>query len=824
MTKGIEILAPCGSMASFEAAVNAGADACYLAGNRFGARAYAENFDEKTLCNVIDKAHLKGVKVYLTVNTLFKNAEIKELTRYLKPLYETGLDAVIVQDLGVFDVIKENFPGLSLHASTQMNICSAEGAKLLKDLGADRIIPARELTLDEIISIKKKVDTEVEVFVHGAMCYCYSGRCLMSSMIGDRSGNRGRCAQPCRRLYNGQYLMSMKDMCALGYVPQLIDAGIDSLKIEGRMKGAYYTAAVVDAYRQMADDHISGCFSMDKCEKYIERLSETFSRGGFCKGYYEKEHLDQMIDKDFNGHKGLMVGKVISAGHGKVEIEAVKDIGVRDILTIDIGRDTVEITSNTAVKAGRKVSFNAASTGKIQKSSLVHRKINNSLKESVENELIKKEKLMPLDIEFTMKNGENLSISVASSGKAVSLQGNIVSKAEKRAIGDKEIKDKLKGLGDSGYYLNTLKIDNDGDSFVSFGEIKNLRREAIRMLDEEILGDHRRKPVDIAGAADNDTNDAEKISEDTIIADYTEDNIVIAYCIEDNVSISDNVKKKLIINLEKPEVVNYISNILDSDKELVDALKQKYDLIFMINADMYTINILCELSRYFSDFGKTAAAFPYIHREEDEAYFTTLINDLMSIRSSCIDALYIRNIDDLAMILNNKNKYDKDIILAASLYAYNDRAAEFYYSHLKDKFNTISFEYPHELTATELKGLSFPAEAGRAVYIYGQENLMITAQKPDKKSKGFIKDERNGTFKYVKNNSLCYNRLLDERVTLIEPDRLDDDELKYGSLIICLHNESEADIYDILKGVLSGSFKNINKNKTTDGHYSRPIL
>ena len=199
MNNKVEILAPCGSMAAFKAAINAGADACYLAGRRFGARAYADNFDQNELCDVIDKAHLKGVKVYMTVNTLLKNVEINSLYCYLKPMYEAGLDAVILQDMGAFSVVKELFPELPIHASKQMNICSSYGAALLKELGASRVIPARELTLDEIRSIKEKVDVEIETFVHGAMCYSYSGRCLLSSMIGDRSGNRGRCAQPCRK-------------------------------------------------------------------------------------------------------------------------------------------------------------------------------------------------------------------------------------------------------------------------------------------------------------------------------------------------------------------------------------------------------------------------------------------------------------------------------------------------------------------------------------------------------------------------------------------------------------------------------------------------
>ena len=197
----VELLAPAGNPDSFYGSVNAGADAVYLAGNRFGARAYADNFTTDELLECIRYGHLRNIKLYLTVNTLIKENEINELYDYMKPLYEAGLDAVIVQDFGVFHYLREHFPNLELHASTQMTLCSSFGARLLKEMGATRIVPARELSLRELKKIKENVDIELEVFIHGAMCYCYSGQCLFSSVLGGRSGNRGRCAQPCRLPY-----------------------------------------------------------------------------------------------------------------------------------------------------------------------------------------------------------------------------------------------------------------------------------------------------------------------------------------------------------------------------------------------------------------------------------------------------------------------------------------------------------------------------------------------------------------------------------------------------------------------------------------------
>ena len=254
----VELLAPAGDFQCFQAAINAGADAVYLGGEKFGARAYANNFTEEEIINALRIAHLFGKKIYLTVNTLVKEKEIEQLVPYIVPLYEAGLDGVIVQDIGVFEILKKNFPGLELHASTQMTITGVYGAKFLKELGASRIVPARELSLEEIRYIHDETGIEIEAFIHGAMCYGYSGQCLFSSIIGGRSGNRGRCAGPCRLPYTDEkgktiYPLSLKDMYTLPMIPKLIDAGIYSFKIEGRMKSSYYVATVVNAYRRALD-------------------------------------------------------------------------------------------------------------------------------------------------------------------------------------------------------------------------------------------------------------------------------------------------------------------------------------------------------------------------------------------------------------------------------------------------------------------------------------------------------------------------------------------------------------------------------------------
>ena len=295
----IELLAPAGDYECCMAAVKAGADAVYAGGNRFGARAYAANFSEEELLKAIDFVHLSGKRLYLTVNTVLKNSEIEELYDYLCPFYEAGLDGVIVQDPGVIKVVGNCFPELPIHASTQMSITDVEGVMLLKKWGITRVVPARELSLNEIRNIKNSTGIELECFIHGALCYSYSGKCLFSSIAGGRSGNRGRCAQPCRLPYEGKYVLSARDICTVRLIPDLIKAGISSFKIEGRMKSKEYVAGVTGIYRKYIDLYNGSPdmpYSVGKDD--LDDLERIYTRSGNCNGYYHVKNGREMITLD----------------------------------------------------------------------------------------------------------------------------------------------------------------------------------------------------------------------------------------------------------------------------------------------------------------------------------------------------------------------------------------------------------------------------------------------------------------------------------------------------------------------------------------------
>ncbi|MGN0294669.1 MAG: DUF3656 domain-containing protein [Lachnospiraceae bacterium] len=307
----LELLAPGGSLAGVKAAFQAGADAVYMGGSRFSARAYAESASEAdSLEQALDYAHLHGKKLYLTLNTLLKPRELEqELYRYAAPLYERGVDAVLVQDLGVLSFLRREFPDLPIHASTQMTVTSAASAVMLKNLGAARVVAARELNLKELAQIYRETGMELEAFVHGAICYCYSGQCLYSGVIGRRSGNRGRCAQPCRLPYTAcdisgkqlnkksdSYLLSLKDMCTLEALPDMAEAGVMSFKIEGRMKSPLYTAGVVSIYRKYLDRYLEHGRAGWKVEpKDLYALSQYFDRGGFTDHYLTGHNGREMM-------------------------------------------------------------------------------------------------------------------------------------------------------------------------------------------------------------------------------------------------------------------------------------------------------------------------------------------------------------------------------------------------------------------------------------------------------------------------------------------------------------------------------------------------
>ena len=356
-----ELLAPAGDFSCLLAAFNAGADAVYLAGKSFGARAFAGNFETEELIEALDYAHLFSKKIYLTLNTLIKETEFSQIVEFLQPFYEHGLDGVIIQDLGLIPYLKKEFPLLELHGSTQMTVSNYRSAAWLKEQGLCRVVPAREMSLEELKEIRKNADIEVEAFIHGAMCYSYSGQCLFSSFLGGRSGNRGRCAQPCRLPYkvmeNGScisgkkevYPLSLKDLCSLPYIYELMDAGIDSFKIEGRMKSPEYVAGVTAVYRKYMDLYMNG-ERRPVAKEDLEQLAKLYIRSDMKDGYFIKHNGKDMISLSSPSYQGCddkLVEKIhekYCEGRLKQSINGVLNLAIGQPAELTVYNDSASVT------------------------------------------------------------------------------------------------------------------------------------------------------------------------------------------------------------------------------------------------------------------------------------------------------------------------------------------------------------------------------------------------------------------------------------------------------------------------------------------------
>ena len=497
-----EILAPAGTPKALEAAVKAGADAIYLGGSLFSARAFAGNFDQEELLQAIAYCHLFDVKLYLAVNTLMKEAEMAELAAYIAPYYEAGVDGIIVQDVGCAKVLHESFPDLPLHASTQMSITSEYGAGLLKKLGFKRIVPARELSLSELIETKEKTQMEIETFVHGAMCFSYSGKCLLSSFAGGRSGNRGRCAQPCRKCYEisgtTEYAMSLKDMCTLPILPDLIDAGIDSFKIEGRMKNPVYVASTVEAYRKARDYYLDLKEKQDPglAEKYTQfirplekELMDIYNRGGFSAGYYHTEKGYDMLAADRPNHTGLQIGRVKKIVPPQVEILLEEDVNAQDVL--EIRAAGVELTSPIGARAGEVLSLKGKQFRSMQEGQEVFRTRNNALINHIQLDVIDPEKQIPVTGVITARIGKPLAITIKGK-ETIRLEGDLCQKAEAKPTMADELIQKLQKTGNSLIAFEAIESDVEDNVFVPMSAFNHLRRDAMEAYQKKVTERYRR--------------------------------------------------------------------------------------------------------------------------------------------------------------------------------------------------------------------------------------------------------------------------------------------------------------------------------------------
>ncbi len=501
--KKVELLAPAGNMEALKAAIQAGCDAVYIGGKNFGARAFSKNFSDEEIIVAINYAHLYGVKVYITVNTLIYDNEVDEFIKYIEFIHKNNVDAIIIQDLGMLDLVRKTFPELEIHASTQMHIHNLDGVKLLEELGVKRIVLARETDIDTVKYIKNNAKAEIEIFIHGALCISYSGECLMSSLIGGRSGNRGACAGSCRLKYDvtdqfghklnkGDYPLSTKDLNSLEYIGDLIDSGIDSFKIEGRMKSKEYVYKVVSIYRKAIDNYYKYKKVIINDDDMLE-LKKIFNRE-YTKGFLNHAKNDDIINGFRPNHMGVVVGEIVDYHHKTAKIRLFDEITIGSGLRVIGKNDDIGINVNDfyingkLAKVGHKgdiISIRVNDEVKMYDKVVIT--LDSSITNRINEEIAKEARKVIINGKFMAKLGNRLELIIDDGNNIVHGYGNMVTSANNKPTTKEEVIAKLNKLGDTVYKFNNLDVLIDPMVFIPLSEINELRRKAIDMLNNKRL-------------------------------------------------------------------------------------------------------------------------------------------------------------------------------------------------------------------------------------------------------------------------------------------------------------------------------------------------
>ena len=812
--KKIEILAPAGSYETMVAAINGGCDAVYVGGSAFGARAYANNFNEEELLKAIEYVHIHGKQLFLTVNTLLKDDEIKKyLYEYLKKPYEAGLDAVIVQDVGVMHFIHKNFPDLQIHASTQMTLTMAEGANLLKEYGVTRLVTSRELSLEEIKNIRSNTELEIESFVHGALCYSYSGQCLMSSMIGGRSGNRGRCAQTCRMPYelkaegnvisnrNQPFLLSPKDICTLTIIPQLVESGIDSFKIEGRMKRPEYAAYVSFLYRKYVD--LYQTLGPLGYENYIKKhqkefdqdlanVMDLYNRGNFSTGYYTCHNGKHMMSPQRPNHNGVLVGRVEAIKKNQAIIQLEKEVFAQDVLEIrGSSKQVYEYTLKDGSYAGEKLVSNFKYGLSFAKGDLVYRTKNQHLLDGLQDQFMKKNKKVPITMNFYADQTSPMRLVLACREYSCMVSGVVAQIANKQPATKETIEKQLKKLNDTPFALEELSVELTGPLFIPVSTLNDLRREGIEKLKETIASSYQRNlPI---------------LKESTILS---------------NAKTEGHSK----VNESKPGLVVCVTNeeqakVAERFKD-VRAIYYRMDQIDLTEGFMLGRKIKKDLY----------LVMPHIFRQDAYELFEKQWYELISTNvdwENCgVKGFVIHTLEELSFA----KKYFKDkftLILDYSMYTMNGESRDFYIEQ-----GITHFTMPLELNEKEILKLGCK---DCDFIVYGHVPLMTSAQCLLKNTKGCthktdfyeLKDRYDKNFIVSNYCRYCYNVIYNADPIVLLNHSEEIIKMSPANLRLDFTIEDSKEVQMIIEAYVTAFYESKEVNLTiknfTKGHYKRGV-
>ena len=803
MKDRVEILAPAGSMECLKAAITAGADAVYTGGALFGARAYAHNLTEEELLEAIDYVHLHGRRLYLTVNTLIKDREMeKQMYDYLLPYYRQGLDAVIVQDIGLFRFIRKHFPDLPIHASTQMTLTGVDGAKFLEKEGAQRIVTSRELSMAEVKKIADETELEIESFVHGALCYCYSGQCLFSSFIGGRSGNRGQCAQPCRLLYRTpeakrpQYLLSLKDICTLELIPEMIESGIYSFKIEGRMKKPEYAAAVAFQYRKYADLYLKyyeecpaeedpAAYAMKKYrvrEEDRQMLLDLYNRGGFHTGYYHTQNGREMISLNRPNHAGVPAVKVLAKKGRNVTAKALTDLYPQDIIELPMrkGREKADnYTCKDAVRKGMNVQIPVFADTPFKRDEIWMRTRNSTLIDTLREEFVNGKIKERICGTFRLYPQEKATLMVKCRDAEITVAGEKAQEALSQPMSRERIEKQLRKTGNTEFEFSFLKVEIGEKVFLPMQSLNELRREALETLEKVICEKYRR-----SGEVKDPEEDKTELSmEEEVLSGWTAS---VRTAEQMEVILEEEAIGRIYVDCtmfpriwEKDSYVEWITKVHAAGKE-----------IYLV--------------------------MPYIFRERTRKQYEAAYNRIFG---AGWDGILIANYESFAFL--KEHGYTGRIMTDYNLYEFNQESRKFW----KEK-GVFEFTAPVELTERELQDLR--VKDGEVI-VYGYLPMMISAGCIQKTTRGCLKKSGQTTItdRYrnpfvVKNEcDYCYN-ILYNYVPLYLGDRMEEVyQIGPGRIRLMFTTERQQEVRQILSAYFEG--KELPEGTYTRGHWKRGI-
>lgn len=803
MKDRVEILAPAGSMECLKAAIAAGADAVYTGGALFGARAYAHNLTEEELLEAIDYVHLHGRRLYLTVNTLIKDREMeKQMYDYLLPYYRQGLDAVIVQDIGLFRFIRKHFPDLPIHASTQMTLTGVDGAKFLEKEGAQRIVTSRELSMAEVKKIADETELEIESFVHGALCYCYSGQCLFSSFIGGRSGNRGQCAQPCRLLYRTpeakrpQYLLSLKDICTLELIPEMIESGIYSFKIEGRMKKPEYAAAVAFQYRKYADLYLKyyeecpaeedpAAYAMKKYrvrEEDRQMLLDLYNRGGFHTGYYHTQNGREMISLNRPNHAGVPAVKVLAKKGRNVTAKALTDLYPQDIIELPMrkGREKADnYTCKDAVRKGMNVQIPVFADTPFKMDEIWMRTRNSTLIDTLREEFVNGKIKERICGTFRLYPQEKATLTVKCRDAEITVAGEKAQEALSQPMSRERIEKQLRKTGNTEFEFSFLKAEIGEKVFLPMQSLNELRREALETLEKVICEKYRRSG-----------------------------------------EVKDPEEDKTELSMEEEVLSGWTASVRTAEQ--MEVILEE-EAIGRIYADCTMFPRIWEKDSYVEWITKVHAAgkeiylvMPYIFRERTRKQYEAAYNRIFG---AGWDGILIANYESFAFL--KEHGYTGRIMTDYNLYEFNQESRKFW----KEK-GVFEFTAPVELTERELQDLR--VKDGEVI-VYGYLPMMISAGCIQKTTRGCLKKSGQTTItdRYrnpfvVKNEcDYCYN-ILYNYVPLYLGDRMEEVyQIGPGRIRLMFTTERQQEVRRILSAYFEG--KELPEGTYTRGHWKRGI-